>query len=193
MMEPNARQADLLGSFALLAASAIFTIPYERVKAHHILARPAEDVPLYQALKVLEGRPFLSSELWRDANPGEWNYLRVQPSSEHAWMNFPSVTPISEVLDDTMSERSTGEVLRVIRNALAHGNVIYLNKERREVAGQRAYYLAFLSHYRETREEQERDRTFRMVITSEEDFLRFVKGWARWLQQFPETEIVDAA
>lgn len=113
MMEPKARKADLLGSFALLAAASVFTIPYERAKVHHMLARPTDDAPLYQALRVLEQEPFLSSELWGNEDAGEWNYLRVKHSSEHTWVNFPSMTPIGEMLDDTMKERSNNQVLRV--------------------------------------------------------------------------------
>ena len=72
-------------------------------------------------------------------------------------------------------------MLRVLRNALAHGNIIYLDKNGQEIAGNRMVYMAFLSRYEETETQREEAETYRVVITTEEAFLHFVKSWAEWI------------
>ena len=52
-LEPIARKDKLLGSFSLLVAAAMFTIPYERLKARHPLARQDREPPL---MGVLAGK-----------------------------------------------------------------------------------------------------------------------------------------
>lgn len=52
MLEPQAREADLVGSFALLIASAAFTIPFGRiVEVDHPLGRQEPDLS-----KAIRGR-----------------------------------------------------------------------------------------------------------------------------------------
>jgi hypothetical protein len=53
VLEHLARERDLLGSFGLLTASAVLTIPYERMKHAHFLHRAA-DADLVAAFKSLE-------------------------------------------------------------------------------------------------------------------------------------------
>ena len=73
----------------------------------------------------------------------------------------------------------------MVRNALAHGNVIYLDKDGFETIGATVQYLAFLSRYEETAEQREHSETYRLVATTEESFLAFVKCWANWLNALP--------
>jgi hypothetical protein len=68
---------------------------------------------------------------------------------------------------------------------LAHGNVVYLDENGFETRGAQVQYLAFLSRYEETQKQRERAKTYRLVVTTEEGFLHFVKAWAAWLAQFP--------
>lgn len=49
----------------------------------------------------------------------------------------------------------------------------------------RVVYLAFLSRYEEAAEERALATTYRIVVTSEDEFLHFVKAWARWVSSFP--------
>jgi hypothetical protein len=78
-------------------------------------------------------------------------------------------------------------VLWTIRNALAHGNAVYLDERGHETPGNRLRYLAFVSKV------NNRDPSlgYRVVIFDEESFLAFLKSWIAWLQTFPpETELV---
>ena len=57
---------------------------------------------------------------------------------------------------NTIADRNAGEVLRLVRNALAHGNLVYLNKRGHEEPGTKLEHIAFLSRY----EEDEESRKF---------------------------------
>jgi len=186
LLETQARRRDLMGSFGLLAAAAVLTIPYERMKASHFLHDEREDHDLAVQIRKLEKVKFMSAPFWRDEAPGEWRQSRIMESVNQVddWRDDQGRPSLSDDAN-TIKERKAAEVIRVLRNALAHENIIYLDKDGREIANNRAVYLAFLSRYEETRERQELATTYRVVVTSEDGFLRFVKAWARWVSSFP--------
>lgn len=183
MLEARARESDLLGSFGLLAASAILTIPFERMRISHFLHNDERDADLVKNLKALEKSVFLKAPFWRaEPDAGAWRQSRIVNSVDevHGWLDQDGCDPRSEEAN-TMPTCRASEVLRVLRNALAHGNIIYLDKNGQEIAGNQMVYLAFLSRYEETPEQREQAETYRVVITTEEAFLQFVKSWAEWI------------
>jgi hypothetical protein len=186
-MEPFARKEQLVGSFSLLVASALFTIPYERLKAKHPLAGGSSDTGLYDALRTVEGKKFLEADFWNGIQAHDWRFSRIMTSPEITldWKDGNGIHPMRADAENTIGQRKTDAVLRVIRNALAHGNVIYLDKDGFETVGATVQYLAFLSRYEETVEQREHSETYRLVTTTEEGFLTFVKCWANWLNGFP--------
>jgi hypothetical protein len=92
--------------------------------------------------------------------------------------------------DNTIAQQRVKDVLRVIRNAFAHGNVVYLDENGSETRGAQVQYLAFLSRYEENQKQRKRAETYRLVVTTEEGFLHFVKAWAAWLAQFPADRLL---
>jgi hypothetical protein len=186
MLEASAREKSLLGSFGLLAASAILTIPFERMRTSHFLHNDARDADLVKNLKVLEKAAFLEAPFWRSApDDGAWRQSRITNTADevHGWLDEADRDPRSEEAN-TIQTRKANEVLRVLRNALAHGNIIYLDKNGQEIAGHQMVYMAFLSRYEETAAQREQAETYRVVITTEEAFLHFVKSWAEWIGSF---------
>lgn len=186
-LEPIARQRRLVGSFSLLAASSLFTIPYERLKVNHPLAQEEGDSDLYAALRRVERQKFLEAEFWISRPDSNWRFSRVvsrlEPSIQ--WKDQDGVHPMLEGATNTIAERDTKTVLRTIRNALAHGNVVYLDKNGFESPGEEVNYLAFLSRYEETEQQRQVSESYRVAIASEEEFWNFVKGWAVWLSKLP--------
>lgn len=183
MLEAPARENDLLGSFGLLAASAILTIPFERMRTSHFLHNDARDGDLVKNLKELEKVIFLEAPFWRTApDDGIWRQSRIVNAVDevHRWLDQDGCDPRSEEAN-TIQTRRASEVLRVLRNALAHGNIIYLDKNGQEIAGNQMVYMAFLSRYEESAAQREQAETYRVVITTEEGFLQFVKSWAQWI------------
>jgi hypothetical protein len=68
MLEPHARERDLVGSFALLVASAAFMIPFGRMTENlHPTGQPDRD--LYLAIKDLKKLSFLDASFWHGAQP----------------------------------------------------------------------------------------------------------------------------
>jgi len=183
MLESAAREKSLLGSFGLLAASAVLTIPFERMKTGHFLHDDECDADLVKHLKALEKANFLKAPFWqKEPEHGEWRQSRIMANVDrtHKWLDEKGRDPRSAEAN-TIEGRKANEVLRILRNALAHGNIIYLDKHGEEIAGHQMTYMAFLSRYEETPEQREQAETYRVVITTEEAFLHFVKSWALWI------------
>lgn len=183
MLEAPARENNLLGSFGLLAASAILTIPFERMRSSHFLHDDARDADLVKNLKALEKAVFLEAPFWgAEPDGGAWRQSRIVNAVDevHGWLDQDGCDPRSEE-SNTIQTRKASEVLRVLRNALAHGNIIYLDKNGQEIAGNQMFYMAFLSRYEETAAQREQAETYRVVIATEEAFLQFVKSWAEWI------------
>ena len=101
---------------------------------------------------------------------------------------------MSEKARNLIEDQTPDTILRVIRNALAHGNVVYLNEQGFETKNTSVLYLGFISRYEECEEQRKATETYRLVVTTEETFIRFVRSWATWVATFrSETEFARAA
>lgn len=95
---------------------------------------------------------------------------------------------------NSMAGRKAGAVLKVIRNALAHGNVVYLNDVGLEQRNTEVQYLGFLARYEETADQRAAAETYRLVVTTDENFLHFCRAWATWVASFRlDTSLSEAA
>jgi hypothetical protein len=181
MLEEPARKHDLLGSFGLLAAAAILTIPYEPMRASHFLHDEDRDPDLVRKLKSLDKGNFLEAPFWRaDPDIAAWRQSHIVNAVDdvRCWLDPEEKHPLDERAN-TIKSRRAGEVIRLLRNALAHGNIIYLDKNGREIAGNRLVYMAFLSRYEKTQEQRRQAETYRVLVTTEEAFLQLGQlGWA---------------
>jgi hypothetical protein len=191
--EHLARKRDLLGSFGLLVASAVLTIPYERMKHGHFLYG-VEDADLGAAFKALEKGHFLEAPFWRGADPGVWREFRIAGEGvdepEH-WREIETgLHPFDPRAHDSIGGHAPENVIRLIRNALSHGNIIYLDNQWREREGERMQFMAFLTPYPDPEDARP---TFRLLVTGEEEFLHFVRSWAKWIGGFPLNRKLDTA
>ena len=197
MLELRARKHELLGSFGLLAASAVLTIPYERMQSRHFLHKHSLDSDLGGALKQLKKTPFLLAPFWGDDKPGNWWQARIVSPVQNVdgWRDEHNSHPLATgTVSKLADQKRTGdEVIRVLRNALAHGNIIYLDRNFAEAHGERMVYLAFLSRFEGTEEERVNSETYRLVVTDEEEFLKFVKCWASWVGKLNDDGAVSEA
>ncbi len=189
-LEPTARRRDLVGSFSLLVAAAVFVIPYERMGSKSPLHDPDRDIDLFTGLKSLEKVPFIEAPFWAGKPPDAWRFSRIMANANDAagWMDEGGHHPMEARAKNSLPGRKAGEVLRVIRNALAHGNVVYLNEKGFEQRGTKLQFLGFLSRYEETEEQKAQAQTYRLVTATEDEFLRFVKLWAKWVSQFRDDD-----
>lgn len=191
--EPIAQERDLYGTFSVMLAASILIIPWERANGRHPLTQE-QGGDLNTGLRRLERQRWLVADFWQGTPAGEWRFSRIMgdPNAVHAWQDEegqPSFSPEA----NTVGRRRVGEVFRVLRNALAHGNIVYLSEHGQETAGARVQHIAFLSRYEETPEQREAAETYRVVTVRETDFLPFVRAWALWVYHHHRDEDLRVA
>ncbi|MDP2258618.1 MAG: hypothetical protein Q8J89_02730 [Caulobacter sp.] len=193
--EHQAGRLNLLTSFGVTMASALLVIPMERQGKKHPFREQEYGSSLQKALRVLERQRWQLADFWEGAHPLGWHFSRIvtDPNLVGGWLDQNGV-PSASAGADTMERRSVSEVLRVLRNALAHGNIVYLDPTRSEVPGLPVRYIAFLSRYEQPAPTSGTSgvampETYRVVIVPDEDFIAFLKDWARWLMRYAADEV----
>lgn len=193
VFEAIAEDRDLVGTFSIMMASSVLVIPWERMSNRHPLTQEAGG-QLQRAMRALERRRWLTADFWEERIPTSWHYSRIMgdPNQVQAWQDDRG---IRSVLADanTIQRRSVGEVFRVLRNALAHGNLVYLDAQGLETPGNRVEHLAFLSRYEEAEDQRRQFDTYRLVLVREREFLEFVRAWASWVSRFAVNDDLRAA
>lgn len=179
--EQIARENDLYGTFSVMLAASILIVPWERANGRHPLTQE-QGGDLHTGLRRLERQRWLQAEFWRVVPTGKWRFSRIMgdPNDVRGWSDDqgrPSFSPEA----NTVGRRQVGEVFRVLRNALAHGNIVYLDERGQETAGAHVRHIAFLSRYEESEEDRKNAETYRLVTVRETQFLLFVKAWASWV------------
>lgn len=179
--ESIAQDRDLFGTFSVMLASSILLVPWERASNRHPL-KQEHGGGLQTALKSLEKQKWLKADFWAGKNPGEWRFSRIMgdPNNVYEWKDEGG-NPSFSTEANTIDKRSAGEVFRVLRNALAHGNIVYLDEGGWETEGARVQHIAFLSRYEESEAQRAAGETYRLVTGRETDFLPFVRAWALWV------------
>jgi hypothetical protein len=193
-MEWQARDKDLLTSFVLMVAASILVIPFERLRKGHPFKHD-RGTSLSEAITTLEKERWSGATFWGGKDPGNWRLSRIMgdPNNVARWVDAEGRRSFSPEAND-IDRRKAGQVLRALRNALAHGNVVYLNEAGQEAAGTPAKYLAFLSRYEEEEEQRAKAQTYRLIAVTDEDFLAFLRQWSLWLASFPfDSELSEAS
>ena len=182
-IEPIAEGNDLVGTFSVMLASSVLIIPWERARNRHPLTQE-QGGELQRRFRQIERSRWLAAEFWQRDVPTSWRFSRIMgdPNNVPGWTDEQDRNSFSHEAN-TIQRRRVREVFRVLRNALAHGNVIYLDALGMETPGNRVEHLAFLSRYEETDEQRQGAETYRLVTVKERDFLDFVRGWASWVSR----------
>ncbi|WP_420636644.1 hypothetical protein [Candidatus Palauibacter sp.] len=107
----------------LSISTAALTVPHERLKPRARPRHPLRDRERYpktaEKYEELLREPFLSSPLWRSRGVSTWKTGRiqdVQSGGPDTWRELRDARSMPP-------EERVGTVLRILRNALAHGNV----------------------------------------------------------------------
>ena len=150
---------------------------------------------LYSNLRDLGKKLFVQADLWGSESAAEWHFSKIinDPNNSLAWRDENGHHPMDDAAN-TIMRRKLDQVMRVIRNSLAHGNIVFLDAQWGERENRSVRYIAFLSRYEETGEQRAKDETYRVVATTPDEFLRFLRLWALWLgKQSPEQDLRAAA
>lgn len=186
--EPIARERGLTGTFSIMLASSVLLVPIERVKAAHPLPQERQS-NLCVALGRVRGQKWADAEFWGETPIGDWRFSRIMqnPDNSSAWHDRAGRPSFSEEAN-TIKKRTVSDVIYVLRNALAHGNIIYLAANGQEEKGNPVEHLAFLSR---CEAEVATDNTYQVVIVGEADFLPFIKAWANWIKSHHKQHVDD--
>lgn len=161
-------------TLSITIATSALVIPFERLRpsaTDHIA--PDRHHESVAAIKQLLKRPFLS---WADGI--SWGFIRRIPGPElrssiqvEQWLN--SYPPSSLKADQTVEE-----VLSLIRNALAHGNIYSFPSESSSAIEK----LLFLSKRRDSETSELLDE-YKLLQATPRGFSSLVRQWVLFLQE----------
>lgn len=165
----------------LMVASAAFLVPYERLKPESTRSpHPSGDIErfaeLAKRLEELMDAKFCGSRFC-PGKENSWKVAKEVPfvhGDLDSWFPPQSLKPVS-------GEKAISSMLKLIRNALAHGNVF--------AAGNPIGTLIFVQR-RETDESS--NTKFEVLSVHPRDFNNFIREWVAFLResQIPELYLV---
>jgi hypothetical protein len=166
MAEKPARVQQREVTLALLVASAGFVVPFERLGDH-----PTGDATRYaEASRKLNGlltEKFLSSALATGATSWCGGKLASVSGDPDSWPEMTQPKKLS-------GEKTVRGVVKVVRDALAHGNIFTHGDQISKIIFVHCHYV-----YRDgSKEYKEAD----FITASPDDFLIFLKAWFEFLK-----------
>lgn len=187
--EPNGtKEGPLTSTFLLAMAMPMIILPIERLERQSSKNEGyADDLHLDPSLSAsvksgLGATPFAQSPFF---TPGAWSYVH--------WLD-PSLN-ISRGLDDELTAQlSASESYRdaadmpasqwcsVLRNALSHGGVAYLDAQGRSARGAQADMFCFVSG-KYGGPKRDVLESLRCLRIKEADFRDFLRRWGNWLKR----------
>lgn len=206
----------LTTTFLLAMATPIIVLPIERIegyRAHqdwgYTNERGLSPDTAKEVDRVIGGKPIgeVAAPFFQ---PGAWRYAEMDFSGERLSEGLPHT--VAKKLEDPSSVeaalRLTGQSwARILRNALAHGGVLYLNEDGFSHLG-RAEMFAFVSAKFPTYDPIKHPvgtplhgrpdmslppERLRVLRISQDDFRTFVNLWSEWLRNTALELTPDAA
>lgn len=169
----------------LLSIAAVGLImPYERLRRlteESQTPHPSGDNLLYEEAVVeynsLLDECFLSSSLWPEGAP-PWRKGRIKDVREEA----PRFVQAYVRAEPIRPEVKVGTIVRIMRNALAHGNIVTME------AGWKINDIMFLSVHKKY-------PNFRFVVVEPEDLRKFMMNYFKFLRDLDlgRARLVDEA
>ena len=189
-LEPIARQQDLLTSFTLMAAMPILIIPLERIAKNRVGPRnEINDVKkarnFSSAWTEVKSKKFTNEFLPSREERPRWRYLiipKTQIDNPTSWRDSLGRHPIQPGAINEIETQDVENILTVMRNALAHGSIVFLDEKGEEKPKRKVTFIAFVS--RVQGQERSSVDSFRVLIVDEESFLTFLKRWTEWISKF---------
>lgn len=175
----------LTTTFLLSMATPMVALPVERLfKPTQPGDVVADDRPLHDALSKEVARVFDDKTTFGAApfNPGlDWRLMREAPIFDLArWGNEGALAALDTEASAKAARDASARFMMVhLRNALAHGGIIYLDSQGRQ-SDARADMLGFISA--RTDWKTKKIIGFRVSRASEADFLIFLRSWADWIE-----------
>lgn len=189
----------LTTTFLLALATPMILLPLERVRRHRDAAAPAYinervlDGALTAALdEGLGARELKHSPFFRQAH---WRFATMPYGGENIAVEFPH--KLEDALQSVEAEHAAANMpaeqwSSCLRNALAHGGIVYLDNQGRQSFGGSASFLAFVSARYPRGEGPQPPDQLRGLRISEADLLVFLRDWTRWVGEIGLSQALAA-
>lgn len=174
----------LTTTFLLSMATPMIALPIERLfKPTQPGEVVADDTKLHDGLSDEVACVFDEKCAFAKApfNPGlNWRLLPKAPIFDMAqWGNEKELAKLDDDAGLKAAQDSSARFMMIhLRNALAHGGIIYLDKDGRQ-SDSRADMLGFVST--KTNWKTKKIEALRVSRVSETDFLAFLRAWSDWI------------
>lgn len=178
----------LTTTFLLAMATPMVLLPLERIKKHRnsppgaYMNERSLDGSLSDSIdEALGAKQFCHSPFFV-AN--HWRFATMPYDGENVAEHFPD--RLQDGLADPVSGQAAAEMSAeqwssCLRNALAHGGIVYLDEFGRQAYGGRASLLAFVSARYPRGDGPQAPNQLRALRIAEHHFYTFLHEWTRWL------------
>ena len=181
---PKAVDMDREVTLLLSVAATGLTFPFERLrKPPDGISHPSGDRKTHtRALgkfSNLSGKLFIGSELWPEMQIASWKIIEGLSTDEVQKENVPWYNDFQPINAQTIK---VSVILDLIRNALAHGNIIVYPP----IISSQIEEIMFLS--RRYEQSQFMDE-YNVLAVEPEDFRKFLKKWIHFLKTLKLSEV----
>jgi len=186
----QAHLGPLTTTFLLAMATPMVLLPLERIKKHRnsppgaYMNERSLDGLLAEAIDdALGSKQFQKSPFFR---VNHWRFAKMPYGGENVAEQFPDT--LQDQLVDPASEKAAAEISAdrwssCLRNALAHGGIVYLDEYGRQAYRGQTSFLAFVSAKYPRSERNQPPEQLLALRIAEADFLTFLRAWTRWLSE----------
>lgn len=181
----------LTTTFLLAMATPIITFPIERIERYRGKAEAGymNERPLDEAMATEVDRVLIKGTLGKAPffREGDWRFAVIQNDNYNLARRYPDelhdALSAADALD-AASKMPSQEWTSCLRNALAHGGVLYLDGQGRPSHDQQAEMLAFVSAKYQP-DDLRRSRSperLKVLRIEEKAFRSFLHAWADWVR-----------
>jgi hypothetical protein len=191
----NVRQADRRGlgslttTFLISMSIPIINLPVERIEKHRNAQndgyaddRCIDPKVAAAVLDTLGGQILSKAPFYR---PSEWSFaMREKNQLFNIAKPFPDDLAselASEEAAASAAKMPTSQWCSILRNAMAHGGISYLNENGRSSCGERVKMYAFVSGKFNDAKPKELHHLYVLRI-SEINYRKFLRRWVTWLK-----------
>ena len=182
----------LTSTFLISMSMPIINLPIERIErrsgneaSHYASDRPIDPAAASAIVETLQKRPFGDAPFFAD---GAWRFVScVKPPFPNIARGLPE-TIAAELDSEDAARKAAGipasQWCSVLRNALAHGGIAYLNEQGRSSYEEPVKMYAFVSGtYDLMSKKRPKPLTaIHFLRISETDYRDFLRRWVAWLQ-----------
>jgi hypothetical protein len=193
----------LTSTFLISMSMPIINLPIERIErrsgdeaSHYASDGPVNPAAAHAIVETLQKRafgdaPFFANGAWRFVSWGK----RPFPNIAYGLPEAVAAQLGAEDAARNAAKMPASQWSSILRNALAHGGIAYLNEQGRSSHGEPVKMYAFVcgKYDQESKERSKRLTAVNFLRISETDYRDFLRRWVGWLQDTGIARASEAA